>query len=940
MSSSFSEAGGTLAMNSPSAGTVDDPADKDAPLRADIRAMGALLGQIVKDHHGQEVFEKIEELRGLSKEWRMAGAGRNPDQAETAEATFANLTKACAKLTNEEILVIARAFNFFLSIANAAEGHHRIRRLNMATREEALPDRYDSCGGALKSLLEQGHSPETIFEALTTQNVELVLTAHPTEVNRRTILEKQRRVQKLLTKADYHRERDLPSDGFAQRELDRAMKREIASTWQTDEVAREKPTPQNEAERGTLVVETVLWEALPAFLRRLNNVTEKTLGKALPLETTPVIFSSWMGGDRDGNPNVTPDVTREVNLKNRAQAAELLARDLERLKRELSIMVCNDEVRKVAGETTKEPYRAVLSGMVDKMDRTRVWAEEQLDATKPHQQSRYGVEDVYTTKQELVDELMMIYTSLSETDNAIEADGFLTDVIRNVHAFGLTMVTLDIRQESDRHEEALDSITRYLGLGSYSDWDEDTKLTWLQQQLASPRPLIRAGEWNDHPKFFSPTAVDTLETFTMIADQHEGSLGAYVISQATNASDVLAVLALQKDAGVKKPLRVAPLFETLDDLNGAAATMKKLFSLPGYMGAIDGKQEVMIGYSDSAKDAGRLAASWAQYETQEALAKVAKDANVEMTFFHGKGGTVGRGGNPQTFHAILAHAPDTINGRFRVTEQGEMINQNFGYQDRAERTMDIYTAAVLAEKLTEHVRPTDDWRNLMKTISDVSCDAYRRIVSEDERFVPYFRSATPELELSNLNIGSRPAKRKPTGGVESLRAIPWNFSWTQTRLNLPTWLGVGEAFETILKGEDGEKLREMYKEWPSFRTTVDMVEMVLAKSEPRVAQHYESMLVSDDKAKDLGAEIRALHTQTEDAVLDLAGHSVLSEENKVLIRLLGVRNRYVDVLNCLQTETLQRIRKVEAEGHGEDQVLKDCLLTTITGVANGMGNTG
>jgi len=787
----------------------------------------------------------------------------------------------------------------------------------------------------LKSLLEQGHSPETIFEALTSQKVELVLTAHPTEVNRRTILEKQRRVQKILTKADYLRERNLPSTGYAQSELDRAMKREIASTWQTDEVAREKPTPQNEAERGTLVVETVLWEALPAFLRRLNSVTEKNLGKSLPLEASPVIFSSWMGGDRDGNPNVTPDVTREVNLKNRAQASGLLKRDLERLRRELSIMDCNDEVRAAAGET-KEPYRAVLSRMGAKMDRTKVWAEEQLESTQS--QSQYGVEDVYTSKQELVDELMMIYRSLSETDNEIEADGFLTDVIRNVHAFGLTMVTLDIRQESDRHEEAIDSITRYLGLGSYSDWDEDTKLTWLQQQLASPRPLIRAGEWNDNPKFFSPTAVDTLETFAMIAEQHEGSLGAYVISQATNPSDVLAVLALQKDAGVKKPLRVAPLFETLDDLNGAADTMKKLFSLPGYMGAIDGKHEVMIGYSDSAKDAGRLAASWAQYETQEALAKVAKDANVEMTFFHGKGGTVGRGGNPQTFQAILAHAPDTINGRFRVTEQGEMITQNFGYQDRAERTMDIYTAAVVAEKLTEHVRPTDEWRKLMKTISDVSCDAYREIVSEDERFVPYFRSATPELELSNLNIGSRPAKRKPTGGVESLRAIPWNFSWTQTRLNLPTWLGVGEAFEKILASDDGDKLREMYKEWPSFRTTVDMVEMVLAKSEPKVAQHYDSMLVSDPKAKELGAEIRKLHAQTEEAVLDLAGHDVLSEENKVLIRLLGVRNRYVDVLNCLQTETLQRIRKFD-DGK-EDQVLKDCLLTTITGVANGMGNTG
>jgi phosphoenolpyruvate carboxylase len=574
--------------------------------------------------------------------------------------------------------------------------------------------------------------------------------------------------------------------------------------------------------------------------------------------------------------------------------------------------------------------------MVTKMNDTKKWAEEQLRST--HHVSTVDIKDVYTKSDELMSDLMLIHKSLCDTENSIEADGFLTDVIRNVSAFGLTMVKLDIRQESNRHEEAMDSITRFLGLGSYSQWDEDSKLNWLQQQLASPRPLIRPGVWKEHPDFFSPTAVDTLETFEMIAEQHEGSLGAYVISQCTSASDILSVLVLQKDAGVKKPLRVAPLFETLGDLNGAEATMKKLFSLPGYMGEIHGKQEVMIGYSDSAKDAGRLAASWAQYETQEALAKVAKDAGVEMTFFHGKGGTVGRGGNPQTFLAILAHAPDTIKGRFRVTEQGEMINQNFGYQDRAQRTMDIYTAAVLAEKLTDHVRPSNDWRALYKKLSDVSCEAYRRIVRHDERFVPYFRAATPEQEFANLNIGSRPAKRNPKGGVESLRAIPWNFSWTQTRLNLPSWLGVGEAVSGILSSEDGEKLREMYREWPSFRTTIDMVEMVLAKSEPSIAKHYDDMLVTDPKAKELGADIRGLHLKTEDAVLDLTGHDVLSENNKMLQRLLQVRNPYVDVLNCLQAETLQRVRKLDSID--DDLVLKDCMLTTITGVANGMGNTG
>jgi phosphoenolpyruvate carboxylase len=547
-------------------------------------------------------------------------------------------------------------------------------------------------------------------------------------------------------------------------------------------------------------------------------------------------------------------------------------------------------------------------------------------------------DEVYLDQDELMNDLMVVHRSLYSTGNETTADGFLTDIIRNASAFGLALVPLDIRQESDRHMEALDCITRYLGLGSYAEWDEETKISWLLQQLGSNRPLIRPGDWNLYPEIFTPTAVDTLGTFQVIAEQHMGSLGAYVISQATSPSDVLAVYVLQKDAGVETPVRVAPLFETLDDLVGATATMEKLFSLPPYMGIIAGRQEIMIGYSDSAKDAGRLAANWGQYETQEKLAELAKKFKVELTFFHGKGGTVGRGGNPATFKAILAHAPDTINGRFRVTEQGEMINQNFGHGDRAERTMDIYTAAVLAEKLTQRPTPSDEWRAMMNKLSDISCEAYRKIVRGDERFVPYFRSATPELELSNLNIGSRPAKRKATGGVESLRAIPWNFAWTQTRLNLPTWLGVGEAVNEVLAGDEADKLREMYRNWGSFRTTIDLVEMVLAKSEPSIAQHYDNVLVTDAQAQELGAEVRALHVATEKAVLDLTNHSSLSDGNPILARALQVRNPYVDCLNVLQAETLKRLR--EADEGTEDKVLNDALLTTITGIANGMGNTG
>lgn len=333
--------------------------------------------------------------------------------------------------------------------------------------------------------------------------------------------------------------------------------------------------------------------------------------------------------------------------------------------------MCNAQLRELVGDNVREPYRAALRPIIEKMERTQLWAsEKKAQLTQKNDSTTVSDADVYLDKDEFLQELLVLHQSLCETGNEIAADGLLTDIIRNVSAFGLTLVPLDVRQESGRHEEALDAITRFLGVGSYSQWDEESRISWLTSEIASKRPLIRSGVWKNHPDIFTPTVVDTLETFSMIADQYPGSLGAYVISQATSASDVLAVLLLQMDAGVKKPLRVAPLFETLDDLNGAGATMKKLFSLPTYMGIINGKQEVMIGYSDSAKDAGRLAASWAQYKTQEELAQIARDNNVDLTFFHGKGGTVGRGGNPQTFLAIMGHAPETINGKFRVTEQG------------------------------------------------------------------------------------------------------------------------------------------------------------------------------------------------------------------------------------------------------------------------------
>ena len=911
--SSFDEPHPSLLATTLSSSTVDASKDVDAQLRQDIRVMGSLLGTIIKDHDGQEIFKKVEDMRALAKTWRELGAGRASATQDQAQDTLDSLAAYAANFTDRDLFLVSRAFTHFLALANAAEACHRTRRLRLSDHDGnnsgALHAKPDSCRGVLPELLKQGHDKEDIWQALCSQVTELVLTAHPTEVNRRTILDKKRRIQDILMKADANRQ--FGASQFEADELNKSMYREILSIWLSDEVSRIKPTPEVEAEKGTLVVDTVLWKTVPSFLRKLDTTMKEFLGKGLPFEAAPIRFASWMGGDRDGNPNVKPHTTRLVCLKNRAKAATLFAEDLVVLEKELSLVTASSELRNVVGDA-REPYRAFLKPMIVKMHKTFDWADQYMNGS-PIEGDSIKPEDIYLIKQEFMDELLLMHRSLCETGNEVVADGLLTDIIRNLSSFGLTLIPLDIRQESDKHEEAVDAITRFLGLGSYSQWDEATKINWLTTQIASRRPLLRPGIWHEHPEVFSETVVDVLDTCGIIAEMYEDSLGAYVISQATSASDVLAVLLLQLDAGVKKPLRVAPLFETLDDLNGASQTMKTLFKLPVYMGIINGKQEVMIGYSDSAKDAGRLAAVWAQFATQEELAQVARDHSVDITFFHGKGGTVGRGGNPQTFKAIVAHPPKTINGKFRVTEQGEMITQNFGYTDRAERTMDIYTAAVLAEKLMDRPKPSEAWRGLMDTISDISCEGYRQVVRKDPRFVPYFRSATPELELSSLNIGSRPAKRKPGGGVESLRAIPWNFAWTQvrndtrwsiseeaslltrlfpfqTRLNLPSWLGVGEAFETVLSSDKAPLLKEMYRDWSTFRTTVDLVEMVLSKSEPAIAKHYDDVLVTDPPAQELGSEVRKLHIATEEVILELTGHTTLGEDNSILRRALAVRN--------------------------------------------------
>ena len=474
------------------------------------------------------------------------------------------------------------------------------------------------------------------------------------------MLRKHQRIKEALEQQDRP---DLLE--YERRQLTDQLRAEVLSIWNSDALMRSKPTPLDEARGGFAIVENVLWYSVPKYLRKLDDALKQEFGKSLPLTISPIKISSWMGGDRDGNPNVTPEITLEVSMMSRWTAASLFRTDIKELKNNLSFRHASAELIAASGGN-REPYRVIMKGLEARLEATMEWSAARIKGDT--WEAAPGAAQPLILTADLMEPLMMMHRSLIETGMESAADGTLADTIRRVASFGLALMPLDIRQESTRHTEALTAITSFLGIGNYGDWSEADRCAWLANELASKRPLLPRGRALSSLGF-SPTVLDTLRTFELAATLEQGSLGAYVISQCQRASDVMAVLLLQQDAGVTPTLRVVPLFETLDDLENSPATVEALFSIQAYTSRINGKQEIMVGYSDSAKDAGRLAASWAQYNAQEAMAACAAKHNVEVTFFHGKGGTVGRGGNPAVFEAILAHPPHTINGRFRVTEQ-------------------------------------------------------------------------------------------------------------------------------------------------------------------------------------------------------------------------------------------------------------------------------
>lgn len=887
--------------------------DPHERLRDDVRLLGGFLGETLQLREDPALYNIVERVRALSKSGR-AGSDRDLD-------ALAELLRA---LPVESAVPIARAFSHFLTLANIAEQHHRVRRRRAYLRDPAAAPQRGSCEETFTRLLARGVSTDALHAATASLSVELVLTAHPTAITRRTLIQKHLRIADALARQDRV---DLTAP--ERDEVIASLRREVMAAWETDEIRARRPTPVDEAIAGLLIFEQTLWDAVPRFLRSLDGALTRATGRRLPLTAAPLRFGSWMGGDRDGNPSVTPEVTRLACNVARWMAADLYEREIAALRSELSITVATPELRS-RGRGAREPYRAVLREVRDRLRATRDYLGGELaraellkgDAAKP------GAPRVepYLSAAELREPLELCYRSLVDTGQMVIADGRLTDVLRRVAAFGVTLVRLDIRQHAARHADALDAITRHRGLGSYLEWDEPRRQAFLTAALRAPDPLVPSD------LAASEDVREVLDTMALAGGMHQESLAAFVVSMAQAPSDVLAVQALQAHA--ENQLRVVPLFERIDDLGAAAGTLQALLSIPEYRDRIDGRQEVMIGYSDSAKDGGRLAANWALYRAQESIVDVCREARIELTLFHGRGGSISRGGGP-TYLAIQSQPPGSVDGRLRVTEQGEMIQAQFGLPEIATRTLELYTTATLGATLDVPAPPDPRWRPVIQRLAEVARAVYREVVYDDPRFIDYFRTATPEVELGTVPIGSRPVRRTREGGVDSLRAIPWVFAWTQTRLLLPSWLGTGEALAAAIARGEHDILREMYERWPFFRSTLDLIAMVLAESDARIAAEYDRRLVPPP-LQEVGGDLRRRLASTVKSVLEVMGKERLLTENAVLRRSIEVRNPYVYPINLVQIELLRRLR----EDREPDPQIANAFMVTVNGIAAGMRNTG
>lgn len=957
-------------------------AAKDAPLSADIHRLGDLLGATLQRLGGKKLFETEERVRALCKRLR----------TEHSAADERELKRLLHGLSLADAIGVLRAFSVYFQLVNIAEQHHRIRRKRYYELHSPDQPQRGSLADTLRQItaenaaLGDAELRKRLQRVVDRLEIRPVMTAHPTEAARRTLLDKQRRVADLLSAFD---EEQLPA---RRREaLQAQLAAEVESIWQTDEVRHTQPTVLDEVNNLLYYFDATLFDAVPTLFDELEmQLAKYAPGVKLRDGAAPLHFGSWVGGDRDGNPFVTPEVTwRTLQLQQRlvlrkyrdtvadlarrlsessrfAAATEELQASIEHDAKEMPDTAVN-----VFRRNAEEPYRQKLSFIYRRLENTLARNSELADALLI--ESRNALISirpalpifaaitkseslharVYRTGRELWEDLRLVRDSL-RVGKAELAARSVDRLMRQVATFGLHLATLDLRQHSERHTAALLEITRNLGLSrDYGQMNEDERVAWLTEELATPRPLVATDA------HYSADTTETLNVFRVtrraLEEINAEAIRTYIVSMTRDVSDLLAVLVLAKQAGVTQ-LAVTPLFETIDDLRRAPDVMTRLFENPVYRRLLaeqDNLQEVMIGYSDSSKDGGILTSSWELYKAQEKLWEVARAHGVELRLFHGRGGTVGRGGGP-SHEAILAQPPDTVAGRIKITEQGEVVSSKYSLPDIALRSLELTTAAVIAASLPRREQQAAQlpvWKAAMEEISAAAFQAYRGTVRETEGFYDYFVQATPVEELQHLRIGSRPAKRKQgSRSLDDLRAIPWVFGWTQSRHLLPGWLAVGTSLSGFIAQSPRKHLqllREMYEHWPAFHSVVSNIEMTLAKADFQIARQYAERTPDRKLGQRIFKLLEEEYERTCRVVLQITGEKRLLDNAPVLQRSITVRNPYVDPMSYLQIELLARKRTDESSGKsvrerepGEREKLLYAILLTINGIAAGMRNTG
>ena len=880
-------------------------------LRDDVRHLGNILGKVIKKQEGSNFFNLVEKIRLLSKA-NVANKSR--------KEPFKKILREVNKLSPQSLFKLTRAFNHFMNFYNLAESIDASRTLD---QYENIKSNKKFQNIFIEEIFENFFknkkiSNNKIYNIAKSLNIGIVLTAHPTEVKRRTLIQKYHTLTEIL-------EQRILLNNYPSKLkiLDKKLYDEITIIWNTDEIKRSRPTPPEEARWGLAIIEDSLWDTIPKVYRRLNQIFEKNMGKGLPKNFNPIEFGSWMGGDRDGNPFVTSEVTKRVILLSRWEAAKLYEKSLTKLIRSYSMEKCSNKILKTTGKTF-EPYRVYLRPLRDKLRTTHREIEQHLNYGKP-----LNEKILLSEREEILKPLRVVRESLEQNQNENIASGDLLDLMRRAKCFGINLARLDIRQESSRHSQLLNEFIKRQSGRNYNSWSETEKIKYLSDKIRGKNSINKFIFKNKENK-------EVWSTFKALSSQPKECLGAYVISMTSSASDILSVMYLQKEANIKSKLRVVPLFETLDDLINGKKIMEKLFSLKWYRKYILNKQEIMIGYSDSSKDAGKLSASWHQYKLQEEIIKLAKKYKINVTFFHGRGGSAGRGGGP--IQATLrSQPPYSVNGKIRITDQGEVIQQKYGYEPLAKYNLCSYIGSVMEATLNPPPNPKKEWRNLIQNMSNVSTSSYRKNINQTSDFIRYFKTVTPHMALGKLSIGSRPSKRKNVDNINSLRAIPWVFAWTQIRLMLPAWLGTAEALRYSSIKKFKKTLTDMEKNWPYFNSTMDLLDMVLSKVDPEISKIYEKNL-ADQKLVRVGDKLRYQFNAVKKLNHDITPREIL-KQRKAFRGPAIIRNIYSEILNVLQVTVMKKQKQKKLDKKSK-KLLDDAMMTSIAGISAAIKNTG